>query len=224
MTQLSKLAIGAIAVALVAAGAGIGYAIDNSNGSGRATGKPRATVLGKRFEASATTTTSTTAAVQAGTPGPQPSTPTTALTQTQTTSATVATQSGTGTTTRPATSPPATAAGGACGTGSASATASGRIFPVEPRAGTQYQTDVSVEVRSSMDRAIELDRIVISLDYRNGTPSETHALGVAGTVMQPGDRRIFTASYRTPTPPDGVSLVDFAWHTAGQPRCVGRAA
>jgi hypothetical protein len=225
MTQLSKLAIGAIAVALVAAGAGIGYGIGHQDDeSGSAAGRTRATVLGNRFEASTTSstsapsTTSTTAAVQAGTPGAQPSTPTTSLTPTVTVARTTAT------TTTPATSPPATTAGGTCGNGSANAVASAQIFPVEPRPGTQYQTDVAVEVRSNMDRAIELDRIVISIDYNNGKPSETHALPVAGTVMQPGERRVFTASYRTPTPPSGVSLVDFAWHTAGQPQCVGRPA
>jgi hypothetical protein len=223
MTHLSKLAIGAIAVALIAAGAGIGYAIGHNDvEKGVAVGRTKTTVLGEHVESSTTTsttstsapkTTSTVAAVQAGAPGAQPSTPTTSLTRSQTTTAT-----------SPATSRTATATGGACGTGSANATARAYIAPVQASAGTDYRTDVSVDVVSHMDRAIELDRIVVNLDYSDGR-SETHALGgVAGAALQPGQTRTFSASYITHTPPKGVSLADFAWHTAGQPQCAGRAA
>jgi hypothetical protein len=82
-----------------------------------------------------------------------------------------------------------------------------------------------VTVTNGVDKPIQVDAVSIRLVWSDGTPPQPYTFDQArGAVLQPGQAADFGVALRTATPPSGVELTNFTFHTAGQPQCTGKPA
>jgi hypothetical protein len=219
---------GSIAVAVFAGGFAVGhFATEDSGSSKKASGKPQ--VLGQVFatnpDASTSTTQATLAPVTTPTQAPSPATtPTTAKPATGQATATV-TQTQT---TSPPGSPPATTtvvlANPSCGTGTADASLSSNTGPRTNSASTDYQTNASVTVHNGIDKAIQIDSLVIRIVYQDGGTQDVVFNNAQGAVLQPGASSTYNVSITTQRPVDRTQMKSFTFHTDGHPECPGHPA
>jgi hypothetical protein len=108
-----------------------------------------------------------------------------------------------------------------CGVGSAQIRVQGQISPTEETATTDYQTDGTAVIVSNVDSPIQLDSVVVDLEYPSGPATEVVITDAQGIVLQPGATASFTFTHRSDTPPQSFAVGSFGYHTAGQPQCVG---
>ena len=233
MRMPSAVGAASMAIALFAGGFAIGHGVHKGSSHPAASPKRGAEVLGNTFARTPDTTT-TSAPSAPGSPEASPtaqaSTPTTASSAASARTRTTTASSNTGATTGSSSTGGTTATttqtvSGACGTGGAKATLQSRTAPRQPTATTDYETDVVVTVTNGVDKAIQIDVLSIRVVWSDGTPPQPYTFDQAnGSVLQPGQAANFGVALRTATPPSGVELTNFTFHTAGQPQCTGKPA
>jgi hypothetical protein len=222
MKQPTAIAAASVAVALAVGAFAVGYGVGDDN-AGTTTASPRPQVLGQVFARDAETTTTTSAA--SSTPQAPP-TSTAPTPTTRTTAAAVPrTQQTVVTTTSQQTTSGTVITNPECGTGTARASIEVRTAPREPKAGTTYDTFTTAHVENGLNKSIQIDQLSVRFSYHD-RPSQDYILsGATGAIVESGKTGTFNASpVNGSVPPDNVTLVSFAFHTAGQPQCASKAA
>jgi hypothetical protein len=107
-----------------------------------------------------------------------------------------------------------------CGNGGA--TANIALSTIKDWSTGTYVSDGKITVTNSLQRPIQIDDLVVRIDFADGT-SDTIRLGDAsGATLNTGGDNVLHAPLNTTKEPTAAAIDTLDYHVAGEQRCPGR--